>query len=101
MRLDGVVGHERQQRARVDERTGLVGVLAEDRGADGEDRVVGAHHLAQPGAAGGQVPGEQRVVLREARACAEGLGPHRAGQVLGECHQRRPALRRVRSRAHH
>ena len=40
VRLGRVVGDERQARARVDQRTGLVGVLAEDRRADGEDRVV-------------------------------------------------------------
>ena len=95
VRLGGVVGDEREARARVDERAGLVGVLAEDRRADGEDRVVGGERLAQPRAAGGKVAGEERVVLREARAGAEGLGAHRARQALGERDERGPALRRV------
>ena len=45
--------------------------------ADDEHDVVRRERVAQPGAAGGQVPGEQRVVLREAGPGAERLLPDR------------------------
>ena len=60
-----------------------------------------AEHRAQPRAAGGEVAGEERMVLREARAGAEGLGPHRARQVLGQRHEGRPALGGVGAGADH
>ena len=85
-----VVGDQRDRRAGVDERALLVGVLAEHRGADGQHDVVAGQRLAQPRPAGGQVPGEQRVVLREAGARGERLLPDRGAQALGQRDQRGP-----------
>ncbi len=48
-----------------------------------------------------QVPGEQRMVLREAGAAAERLLPHGAAEVLGQRDQGRPALLAVGARADH
>ena len=86
----GVVGDQRDRRAGVDERALLVGVLAEHRGADGHHDVVAGQRLAQPRPAGGQVPGEQRVVLREAGARGERLLPDRGAQALGQRDQGGP-----------
>ena len=96
-----VVGDQRDRRAGVDERALLVGVLAEHRRADREHDVVAGQRLAQPGPAGGQVAGEQRVVLREAGAGGERLLPHRRRQPLGQRDQRGPGRRVVRVGADH
>jgi hypothetical protein len=96
-----VVGHEHDRRPRLDERPRFVGVLPEHRGAHHQHQVVAAQRLAQPGPAGREVAGEQRVVLREARARREALLPHRAAQPFGQPHQRGPGVHVVGVGAHH
>ena len=51
---------------------------------------MGGEHLAQPRPPGGQVAGEERVVLREAGPGAERLLPHRAAEPLRERDERLP-----------
>jgi hypothetical protein len=61
---------------------------------------VAAERAPQPRAVGGQVAGEQRVVLREPGARAEGLLPDGRPEALGEVDERHPRLRAVGPRAH-
>ena len=53
---------------------------------------MGGEHLAQPRPPGRQVPGEARMVLREAGLAAEGLLPDGAAEPLRERDERGPAL---------
>ena len=99
MGLGGLVGDDRDARARRDERAGHEGVLAEHRGTDGEDEVVARERLAQARAVGRQLAGEGRVVLREAGARPEGLLPDGRAEALGEVDERRPRLGAVGARA--
>ena len=97
----GVVGDQRDHRAGLDQRARLERVLPEHRRAHREHEVVAGQHLPQAGPAGGEVPGELRVVLREPGAGGERLLPHRAAQPLGQRDQRRPGLGVVGVGSHH
>ena len=85
-----------------DHRTGIVEqVEPEGVGADGQHQVVRAQDVAHLAPAPGQVPGEQRMVLRKAGSARERLLPHRAAQPLGERDHPLPALAAVGAVAHH
>ena len=82
--LRGVLRDDGDARARLDERPFVIGVLPEGARPHDEEGVVGAEHLAQPRPPGRQVPGEARMVLREAGLASERLLPHRAAEALRE-----------------
>ena len=71
---------------------GNVGVLPERRRSDREHDVVRRQRLPQPRPVGGEVAGEEPVVLRKAGPAAEGLLPDGAPEPLGESDERLPGL---------
>ena len=87
------------RRPGLHERPRHEGVLPERRRTDGKHDVVRRERLAKARPVGGQVAGEQRVILRESRAAAERLLPDRAGEPLGERDDRRPGFVVVDPRA--
>ena len=90
VRLGRVLGDDRDRASPASTSgPGVVGVLAEGARADDEDGVVRGEHLAQPRAAGRQVPGEARMVLRKA-----GLAPRTAPARRGS--RAAPQARRAR-----
>ena len=62
---------------------------------------MGSELLAQAWPVGGEEAGEERVVLREARAGSERLLEDRRDQPLREGDERRPGLGAVRAGADH
>jgi hypothetical protein len=74
--------------------------LAEDRGADDEQCVVGRERLAEPGPVGGEHTLIRRVVLRKPGAGAERLLEDGRAQLLDELHERRPRIGVVGAGAH-
>ena len=77
---------------RLDERAGVVGVLPKHRRSDGEHDVVGSERFPQTRPIGGQVAGEEVMILRKPGPGAERFLPHRAAQPLGQRHERLPGL---------
>ena len=68
----------------VDERARVIAVLAKGRPADDQHEVVRLQRLAEANAIGGEVPGEQRMVLGKPGPGAEGLLPDRAPEPLDQ-----------------
>jgi hypothetical protein len=101
VRLRRILGDDDQPRARLDERSLVVGILPQRAGADDDHDVEGRERLAQARAARGKVPGEARMVLREPGGAAERLLPDRAAQALGQRDEPGPAGGAVGARAGH
>ena len=70
----------------------MVGVLTEHRRADGENDVVRRECLPQARPVGGQVAGEEGMILGEPGSAAEGLLPDRANETLGQRDERVPGV---------
>ncbi len=101
MGLTRVVGEHGHAGALADHGSWVVqDVEPEGIGADGDDQVVRRERLAHLAPAPRQVPGEQRMVLREPRRPRERLLPHRAAKTLGEPGHSLPGLAVVAA-AHH
>ena len=91
--LGRIGGDHRHARARRHRRLRLLEQVQPKRvGPNDEHEVVRLERLAHQPPAPVQMPGEQRVVLREPGARAERLLPHGAVQALGQRRQRAPSL---------
>ena len=90
--LGRILADHGDPRPGLDERPGMVGVLPEHRRADGEHDVVRRECLPQARAVGGQVAGEEGVILGEPGSAAEGLLPDRAYETLGQRDERVPGV---------
>ena len=93
-----VVAHQRELRSGLGEPARRPGRLPEGAGSEEENGVVRGEPLAQARPVGGEEAGEEWVILRKARAGAEGLLEDRCDQPLGEGDERPPRFGVVRAR---